>query len=65
MQLQGQDGAFHSLEKSDLSELIFDSEPVMSDDYGSKLSKSELDQLVGYLLSVVDAKRDGQIVTSK
>jgi cytochrome c oxidase cbb3-type subunit 3 len=65
VQLQGQDGAFYSLEKSDLSELIFDSEPLMSDNYGAKLSKSELDQLVGYLLSVVDAKRDGQIVTSK
>jgi cytochrome c oxidase cbb3-type subunit III len=65
VQLQGQDGAFYSLEKSDLSELVFDSEPLMSDNYGAKLSKSELDQLVGYLLSVVDAKRDGQIVTSK
>lgn len=65
VQLQGQDGAFYSLEKSDLSELIFDSEPLMSDNYGAKLSKSELDQLVGYLLSVVDAKRDGQVVTNK
>ncbi len=65
VQLQAQDGAFYSLEKSDLSELMFDSEPLMSDDYGSTLSKAELDQLVGYLLSIVDAKRDGQVVTSK
>jgi cytochrome c oxidase cbb3-type subunit 3 len=65
VQLQGQDGAFYSLEKSNLSELIFDSEPLMSDNYGATLSKSELDQLVGYLLSVADAKRDGQVVTSK
>lgn len=62
VQLQAQDGAFYSLEKSDLSELIFDSEPLMSDNYGAKLSKSELDQLVGYLLSVADTKRDGQVV---
>lgn len=65
VQLQGQDGAFYSLEKSDLSELIFDSEPLMSDNYGARLSKSELDQLVGYLLSVVGAELDGQVVTSK
>jgi hypothetical protein len=30
---------------------------VMPSDYDSKLSKSELDQLVGYLLSMEDAKR--------
>ena len=65
VQLKAQDAAFYSLEKSDLSELMFDSEPLMSDSYGSKLSKSELDQLVGYLLNVVDAKQDRQVVTSK
>jgi cytochrome c oxidase cbb3-type subunit 3 len=65
VQLQAQDGTFYSLEKYDLSELVVDSEPLMSDSYGSKLSKSELDQLVGYLLSVVDAKPDGQAVTSR
>ena len=57
VQLQAQDGAFYSLEKSDLSELIFDSAPLMPDNYGSKLSKAELDQLVGYLLSVADATK--------
>jgi cytochrome c oxidase cbb3-type subunit III len=57
MQLQALDGTFHLLEKSSLSELTFDSAPVMPGDYGSRLSKSELDQLVGYLLSVGDAKR--------
>ena len=65
VQLQAQDGAFYSLEKSDLSELTFDSEPLMSDSYGAKLSKAELDQLVGYLLSIVDAKQDRHVVTSK
>ena len=57
VQLQALDGTFHLLEKSSLSELIFDSAPVMPSDYDSKLSKSELDQLVGYLLSIGDAKR--------
>jgi cytochrome c oxidase cbb3-type subunit III len=65
VQLQAHDGTFYSLEKSDLSELVFASEPLMSDNYGLKLSKSELDQLVSYLLSVADTKRDPQAVTSK
>ena len=57
VQLQALDGTFHLLEKSRLSELTFDSAPVMPSDYDSKLSKSELDQLVAYLLSIRDAKR--------
>jgi cytochrome c oxidase cbb3-type subunit III len=57
VQLQSLDGTFHLLEKSSLSELTFDATPVMPSDYGSKLSKTELDQLVGYLSSVGDAKR--------
>jgi cytochrome c oxidase cbb3-type subunit III len=65
VQLQTQDGAFYSLEKSDLSELILDSEPLMSDNYSSRLSKAELYQLVGYLLSIVDAKQDAHVATRK
>jgi putative heme-binding domain-containing protein len=57
LQLQAMDGTFHMLEKSSLSELTFDSAPVMPNDYDSKLSKSELQQLVGYLLSGASAKR--------
>lgn len=57
VQLQALDGSFHLLEKSSLSELTFGSTPIMPSDYGSRLSKTELDQLVGYLLSIGDAKR--------
>ena len=57
VQLQALDGTFHLLEKSSLSELTFDSTPIMPSDYGSRLSKTELDQLVGYLLNIGDAKR--------
>jgi len=60
VQLQGLDGTFYSLEKSDLSELMFDSEPLMPNNYVAKLSQSELDQLVSYLLSIANTKRDGQ-----
>lgn len=55
--LQALDGTFHLLDKSSIPELTFDSAPVMPSDYGSRLSKSELDRLVGYLSSVGDAKR--------
>lgn len=57
VQLQALDGTFHSLEKSSLSELTFDSAPVMPSDYDSRLSQSDLDQLVAYLLGIRNAKR--------
>ena len=57
VQLQALDGTFHSLEKSSLSELTFDSAPVMPSDYDSRLSQSDLDQLAAYLLGVRNAKR--------
>ncbi len=57
VQLQALDGTFYLLEKSSLAELKFDSAPVMPADYGSKLTKEELDQLVTYLVSVGDAKQ--------
>ena len=56
VQLQALDGTFHLLEKSSLSELTFDSTPVMPGDYAAKLNKSELDQLVVYL-STTNTKR--------
>ncbi len=56
VQLLALDGTFHLLEKSSLSELTFDSTPVMPGDYDSKLNKSELDQLVVYLMSTGNAK---------
>ncbi len=52
VQLQAPDGTFHMLERSGLSRLTLDSAPLMPGDYGTKLSKSELNQLVAYLLSV-------------
>ena len=56
LQLQTLDGAFHLLDKSSLSELTFDTAPVMPD-YESKLSKSELDQLVAYLSTTGEVKK--------
>jgi putative heme-binding domain-containing protein len=56
IQVQSVDGAFHLLEKSALSELTFEPAPLMPNDYSSQLSQSELEELVAYLASTVDAK---------
>jgi putative heme-binding domain-containing protein len=56
LQLQGLDGTFYMLDKSRLSDIAFEVEPVMPNDYGSRLSKEELDQIVAYLVSVANAK---------
>lgn len=56
VELQAKDGTFHMLQKSSLSQLTFDSAPLMPSDYGTKLSSSELNQLVAYLSSVGGTK---------
>jgi cytochrome c oxidase cbb3-type subunit III len=49
VQLQGGDGTFHFLLKSDLDKLEYQRLPSMPMDYGQRLSQQELDDLVGYL----------------
>jgi cytochrome c oxidase cbb3-type subunit 3 len=56
IQLQALDGTFYLLDKSKLSEIGFEPEPVMPGDYGARFSKEELDQLVAYLVSLANAK---------
>ncbi|HEY1263224.1 MAG TPA: c-type cytochrome [Terriglobales bacterium] len=57
IQLQGLDGTFYLLDKSRLSHLTFETEPLMSSDYGSRLSGEELDQLVAYLASLANTSK--------
>ncbi|HSS95787.1 MAG TPA: c-type cytochrome, partial [Terriglobales bacterium] len=65
IQLQALDGKFYLLEKSNISQLVFDAAPLMPSDYDSKLSKTEFDELVAYLSSSANAKPDAQAVTKK
>jgi len=51
LQLQTLDGAFHSFEKSNLQSVEHRPESLMPD-YGSRLSRQELDDLVSYLMSL-------------
>ncbi len=52
VQMQGADGAFHFLLKSDLEKLDYQRLPSMPTDYGQRLSQQELNDLVGYLQSL-------------
>jgi len=56
IQLQSMDGGFHFFRKADLKRI--DREPgSMMPNYGSKLSRTQLDDLISYLLSVNDESR--------
>ena len=56
LQLQTLDGAFHMLNKSELARLERQPRSIMPDDYGSKLSRGELNDLIRYL-AAAGAKR--------
>jgi gluconolactonase len=50
LQLQTADGSFHSLDKSDLAQIVHQPQSMMPSDYGSQLSKANLDDLVAFLI---------------
>jgi cytochrome c oxidase cbb3-type subunit III len=55
LQLQGLDGTFYFLSKSDIDNLEYESQALMPSDYSSKLNASELDDVVSYLISAASA----------
>jgi len=56
VQLQSEDGSFHLLLKSELQKMEYQLQPLMPTNYAERLSRQELDDLVGYLQSVSSAK---------
>ena len=50
LQLQTRDGAFHLLNKSDIRTTKYEGKSAMPADYGCKLSKNEIDDLISFLL---------------
>jgi putative heme-binding domain-containing protein len=52
LQLQTSDGAFHFFDKSQVQSIEHQPRSLMPADYGSKLTRQELDHLVSYLMSV-------------
>jgi cytochrome c oxidase cbb3-type subunit 3 len=57
LQLQSLDGAFHLFAKSDLEHLEYQPKSLMPSDYGSILSRGELDDLVSYLVRTAQATK--------
>jgi Zn-finger nucleic acid-binding protein len=57
LQLQSLDGAFHLFAKSDLEHLEYQPKSLMPSDYGSVLSRGELDDLVSYLIRTAQATK--------
>jgi cytochrome c oxidase cbb3-type subunit III len=55
LQLEGLDGTFYFLLKSDLTSLEYDPRALMPSDYGSTLGPRALDDVVSYLISVASA----------
>jgi putative heme-binding domain-containing protein len=68
VQLQSRDGSFHFFQKSELQKLEYRNESLMPTDYGKRLSRDELNDLVSYLMSAgssgkaraTEAKKEGQ-----
>lgn len=52
LQLQTTDGALHLFAKRKLQRIEYQSRSLMPDDYASRLSREELDDLVSYLVSI-------------
>jgi putative heme-binding domain-containing protein len=55
VQLQGLDGTFYLLSKSDLEGLDYSAQTLMPSDYGSTLSAGELNDVVSYLIRSADS----------
>jgi putative heme-binding domain-containing protein len=51
LQIQAPDGTFHFFNKSELRSIEYQTRSLMPSDYGSSLSRQELDDLVSYLIS--------------
>jgi len=65
LQLLSLDGSFHLLQRSDVTQIQAQAQPLMPTDYGSTLSAAELDDLVGYLMTVARREKSPQIKKSK
>lgn len=62
LQLQTLDGAFHLLSKAELKNVEHQHTSLMPGDYGNRLTRQEMDDLISYLISLAPghAKRDDE-----
>lgn len=52
LQMQTADGSFHLFDKSELARIEHQAKSMMPSEYGSRLSKTDLDDLVSYLTKI-------------
>jgi len=64
LQLLARDGSFHFFEKADLQRLEYAAEPLMPTDYGKRLTHSELNDLISYLMTAGAAPKSTQNPTT-
>jgi cytochrome c oxidase cbb3-type subunit III len=57
VQLQSMDGGFHFFRKTDLKRIEREPGSMMPSDYGSKLTRTQLDDLISFLFSVSNESR--------
>jgi cytochrome c oxidase cbb3-type subunit 3 len=48
--LQGEDGAYHSVTRDRIQKMTISSQPLMPQDYGTKLDEKRINDLISYLL---------------
>jgi len=59
LQLQGLDGTFYFLAKSNLGEISYSPQSLMPSDYGTRLSSKEVNDVISYLIkSASDSRSD-------
>jgi cytochrome c oxidase cbb3-type subunit 3 len=63
MQLQALDGTFHLFAKSKLRSIEYQTRSLMPADYGTRLSRQELDDLVSYVMTI--ARTDNRRTVGK
>jgi len=56
LQLQGLDGTFYFVKKTDILTIKRQTQSIMPADYATRLSKSDIDDLVAYLMTAVTGK---------
>jgi|GraSoiStandDraft_50_1057286.scaffolds.fasta_scaffold26925_2 cytochrome c oxidase cbb3-type subunit III len=61
IQLQTSDGTFHFFDKSSLSRIEYTRRSIMPSDYAATLSRTELDDLIAYLLTSTSQQSADQV----
>jgi putative heme-binding domain-containing protein len=65
LQLQSLDGTFHLFQRSDIAKVQPHPQPLMPSDYGSTLTPAQLDDLIGYLMTIARETKGTSVSAAK